>query len=317
MARPTQSAQAVVPSYDHRVRHSSFFSTALGIKKSFYIFVPPDLAADQRVPTLYLLRGHEREWINPHEDSARAGTNVIDVYEALRADGRIGPLILVFPGMVSDDGHVPGLMVNMCAPQLSACAPGIGSGRFHDYFFDDLIPHVDAHFPTLADGRRRGIAGFSLGGAMAIRAAALRPDMFASAGAYDGTFLYEIDRGRRVRGNDPVIRNPMFDAAYGVPRNLRFVADNNAANIILRGDAAALRQVAWMVSYGPKELEPWHANFYRGEHLLSCLHTRGLQNLMQPAVFPGGDHTWKIADAFMAHTLPLHDQVLRQGFATL
>jgi hypothetical protein len=36
----------------------SFFSAALGVTKSFYIFVPPDLPLGQRAPALYLLRGH-------------------------------------------------------------------------------------------------------------------------------------------------------------------------------------------------------------------------------------------------------------------
>jgi hypothetical protein len=71
---------------------------------------------------------HEREWINPHEDSTRAGTNVIDVYERLRAAGQVRPLLLVFPSMSSDDNRVPGLLVNMLAPQRAESS-GLGSGR--------------------------------------------------------------------------------------------------------------------------------------------------------------------------------------------
>ena len=237
MPRRTDSLLPAPPVYDTRARYVTFFSAALGIFKSFYIYIPPDLGAGQRAPTLYFLRGHEREWINPHEDATRAGTNVIDVYERLRAAGQVGPLLLVFPSMSSDDNRVPGLLVNMLAPQRAE-ATGIGSGRFDDYFFDDLLPYVEAQFPALAG--RRGLAGFSLGGAMAIKAAAQRPDLFASASAYDGTFLYAADRGRRVRRTDSVIRNPIFDAAYDVPRNTRFIAANSPANLILRGDPAAL-----------------------------------------------------------------------------
>ena len=313
MFRRRHLIQPVPSLYDHRTRHITFFSSALGISKSFYIFIPADLADGQRVPSLYFLRGHEREWINPQEDSSRGGKNIIDVYERLRATDRIDPLILVFPGMASDDNRVPGLLVNMYAPRLAGTAPGIGSGRFEDYFFLDLIPYVDAHFPTIADGRQRGVAGFSLGGAMAIKAAAQRPDMFASASSYDGTFLYALDSGKKVRGNDSVIRNPMFDPAYGVPRNLRFIAEISASNLIMRGNPVALSQVTWMISYGPERLEPWHANFYRGEHLVRCLRDRGLDNALPRAAFPGGDHTWRTADEFMALTLPLHNLVFRQG----
>jgi dienelactone hydrolase len=312
VSRLIHRAPIAPPEYDRRTLHVTFPSPALGIHKSFYIFVPPDLPEGQHAPALYLLRGHEREWINTREDTTRGGKNIIDVYERLRADGTIGPLILVFPGLTSDDNRVPGLLVNMRAPQLAGAVSGLGSGQFEDYFFQDLIGYVDASFPTVADGRGRGIAGFSLGGAMAIKAAAQRPDLFATAGAYDGTFLYAVDRGRRVRVSDAVIRNPMFDPAYNVPRDMRFIAANNAANLIMRGDASALGRTTWMIGYGPKHREPWHANFYRGEHLVGCLRARGLDSAVPFEAFPDGDHTWRTADAFMALTLPLHERVLRQ-----
>jgi hypothetical protein len=307
--RRTDSLLPAPPVYDTRARYVTFFSAALGIFKSFYIYIPPDLGPGQRTPALYFLRGHEREWINPHEDSTRAGTNVIDVYERLRAAGQVGPLLLVFPSMSSADNHVPGLLVNMLAPQRAESS-GLGSGRFDDYFFDNLLPYVEAQFPALAG--RRGLAGFSLGGAMAIKAAAQRPELFTSASAYDGTFLYAADRGRRVRQTDSVIRNPIFDAAYDVPRNTRFIAANSPANLILRGDPTALGRVTWMIGYGPESGEPWHSNFYRGEHLVQCLTARGLPNALPHSAFPGGDHTWRTADAFMELALPLHDRALRQ-----
>lgn len=308
MPRRADSLLPAAPVYDTRARYVTFFSAALGIFKSFYIYIPADLRAGRRAPALYFLRGHEREWINPHEDAARAGTNVIDVYERLRAAGQVGPLLLVFPSMSSDDNRVPGLLVNMLAPQRAE-ATGIGSGRFDDYFFDDLLPYVEAQFPALAG--RRGLAGFSLGGAMAIKAAAQRPALFASASAYDGTFLYAADRGRRVRRNDSVIRNPIFDAAYDVPRNTRFIAANSPGNLILRGDSAALGRVTWMIGYGPESGEPWHSNFYRGEHLVQCLMARGLPNALPHSSFPGGDHTWRTADAFMELALPMHHRALQ------
>ncbi len=102
--------------------------------------------------------------------------------------------------------------------------------------------------------------------------------------------------GQRVRRRDRVIANPMFDAAYGVPRDLTFIARHNAANLILRGDAAALARVVWVVAYGPESHEPWQSNYYRGEHLLACPHVPGLANTSEDPVILEGDHTRRIAD---------------------
>lgn len=308
---PFVSAPALPVVYDTRVRHVTFFSPALGVSRGFFIYIPPDVDDDHRAPTLYLLRGHEREWINPFEDQSRGGRNVIDVYETQRAAGRVGPLALVFPGTSSDDNRIPGMLLNMRAPHMANGISGIGSGRFADYFFNDLIPYVESHFPVIVGGRARGIVGFSLGGAMALSAAARRPDLFACAGAYDGTFLYACDRGRRVRKRDRVVANAMFDAAYGVPRDLAFVAQHNAPNLILRSRREELARITWVVAYGPEAQEPWQANYYRGEHLLACLHARGLANALEDPVLPDGDHSWRTADRFIALTLPLYDHALR------
>jgi hypothetical protein len=307
-SEPRARRARTAPAYDPRARHLRVFSSALGVEKGCYIFVPPELRRDPalRVPSLYLFRGHEREWVNPSEDGSRAGRTVIDTYLDLRARDAIGPMILVFPGISSDDNHIPGLLVNCRAPELAQGRSGFGTGRFEDYLVQDLIPYIDATFPTVADGRHRGVGGFSLGGFMAFKIAAQHPQLFASASAYDGTFLYAADGGRAVRPSDGVLRNPMFGPAWGDPRDLRFIAANSPANLILRGDAAALKSITWMLQYGPQSREPWSSNFYRGEHMLRCLRRRGLQNALPIAALPDGEHTWHIADRHIGEALPIH-----------
>src|SRR3954463_5536333 len=39
-----------------------------------------------------------------------------------------------------------------------------GIGRYHSYLCDEIVPYVDANFPTLADRAHRGIQGKSSGG---------------------------------------------------------------------------------------------------------------------------------------------------------
>src|SRR5262249_49597998 len=146
---------------DPRARRVTIESKALGVKKSFYVSLPPGYArvasTSVRYPVLYLFRGHEHEWVHRHQDKSRHGRTVIDVYRALLKEGKVGPLILVFPGISSDDNRIPGLLVNFRAPQLAAASPGVGTGRFEDYFFNELIPFVDTRFRTIADRTGRAV----------------------------------------------------------------------------------------------------------------------------------------------------------------
>lgn len=299
--RPT-SAQH----YDPRATHLSFFSPALGIEKSLYLYVPDEYSDEQRrFPVLYLLRGHEREWINPAEDGSRAGATVIDVYLRLRATGAIGPLILVMPSMASDDNHIPGMLLDMRAPERASDHSGLGTGRFERYFVEDLLPFVDQHMRTLGD-HGRAITGFSLGGMMAVMVAARYPHLFKSVSAYDGTFFYTSDAGNHVRVSDGVLANPLFDAALDVPRDIDFLSQHNPVSLIMQADPTALQRIAWYIQFGPERLEPWGSNFYRGEHLLRALAWQGVRNGLPAPVIADGDHSWRTADRHVEQVLPLH-----------
>jgi S-formylglutathione hydrolase FrmB len=293
-------------SFDRRALPVRIASSALGITKSLYIYLPPEYAAAprRRFPALYLLRGHEREWVNPREDDSRAGATVIDVYERLRAAGAVGPLILVMPGLSSDDNAVPGMLTDFHSPALAAGVPGVGTGLFQRFFFDELIPQIDERFRSLPAAR--SVAGFSLGGYMAVKAAALRPDAFASVGAFDGSFPYAADAGAHARPGDGLFAPPMFDAPLGRPRDPAWLTLNNPICLLLRADPAALRRLSWIVQYGPEQIEPWGSNFYRGEYLLRALRSLGIENAAPIAALPDGEHIWRIADRHIEQTLPLH-----------
>lgn len=283
-------------------------SRVLGVTKRFFVYVPPEYASARRrrFPTLYLLRGHEREWINRCEEAGR-GQTVIDVYERLRASGAVGPLILVMPGLSSDDNRIPGLLTDFRSPERAAGVAGIGTGRFQQFFFDELLPAVDRRLRTVPAAR--AIAGFSLGGYMAVKAAALRPELFVSVGAFDGAFPYADDSGA-ARPDDPLFAHPMFDPVFGVPRDPAHLSANNPVRLLLRADPSSLRRITWIIQYGPERLEPGGSNFYRGEYLLRVLRSLGITNAAPVAVPPDGEHTWRAADRHIEQTLPLHWEAL-------
>lgn len=298
------------PTYDPRARLLQIPSAALGLAKPCYIYLPPEHGQPgRRLPALYLLRGHQREWVNPAEDDSRGGSTVIDVYERLRAAGAVGPMILVMPGLASDDNAFPSALADMAEPER-ATSPGVGLGAFRRYFFDELIPYIDRTFAA-APGAR-SVAGFSLGGLMAVAAAALHPERFASVGSFDGTILYASDGGRAARASDTVLDNPMFDAALGAPRRPAALDAINPVALLMRADRAALRRLTWVVQYGPESIEPWGSNFYRGEYLLRALGALGIANAAPLAAPPDGSHTWRAADRHIEQTLPIHWRALRR-----
>lgn len=291
---------------DPRARLVRLRSQILGVTRSLFVALPPEYTTmpRRRFPTVYLLRGHEREWLNPHEDGSRHGATVLDAYAQLRASDAIGPLILVMPGMSSADNSVPAMLTDFHSPQRAAAHPELGTGLFQRFFFEELIPTVDQRFRTIPAAR--SVIGFSLGGYMAVKAAALHPELFASVGAFDGSFPYARDGGQGARPAETLFANPMFDAALGRPRDLAHLDANNPVTLLLRADRPALRRLTWVIQYGPEALEPWGSNFYRGEYLLRVLASLGLRNAAPVAALPDGQHTWHCADRHFLQTMPIH-----------
>ncbi len=297
---------------DPRARLIEWPSTVLGVNGRMYVYTPPEYRPNgPPLPVVYLLRGHEREWVNRSEDDSRIGT-AIDVYERVRLRGEIGPLLLAMPGLASADNRIPGLLTDFVAPQLTD-APGIGTGRFATFFFTEVLPLMEQEFG--AHPMARAITGFSLGGYMAVKAVALRPDLFVSVSAYDGSFPYASDGGRRARRYDTLLLAEMFDPALGRPRNLERLTDHNPICLLLRADRTALRRITWMIQYGPEHIEPWGSNFYRGEYLLRVLATLGITNAAPVAALPDGAHTWAVADRHLEQALPLHYRAFERVIA--
>lgn len=309
-AIPPPATVAAPPSYDERVESVTLASQVLGVPKTFYVYTPPGYAEEptRRYPVLYLFRGHEREWLNGREDSSRRGKNVIDVYEELLAAGTVGPMLLVFPGISSTDNAVSGMLMNLDEAERATTHEGIGTGRFEDYLLQELIPHVDATYRTIASREGRGVDGFSLGGFMSTKIAIQHPDLFRTAGAFDGLYFYADEACNVDADQDAVLDLPLFAPAFGAPPDTEVVERNNAPTLLCQSDAATVQSISWFIQYGPETAEPDNSNFYRGEHLVAQLEAKGATNGVEP-VLTGG-HRWTIADEHMRQTLPLHWAIL-------
>jgi S-formylglutathione hydrolase FrmB len=65
------------------------------------------------------------------------------------------------------------------------------TGRYLDYVCDEVVPFIDARYPTLSTREHRGVSGKSSGGYGATVLSMLRPDIFGAFASHAGDALFE------------------------------------------------------------------------------------------------------------------------------
>ena len=120
--------------------------------RPLWVYVPPgyDGEPGRRYPTVYVLQGytgHVAMWRNrqpfrqPFPEAA----------DALFARGDAPPCIVVYVDAWTAYGG-------------SQFVDSPGTGRYHSYLCDEVVPYVDRHYRTRAEAAYRAVAGKSSGG---------------------------------------------------------------------------------------------------------------------------------------------------------
>lgn len=152
-----------------RVESRTFTGPITGKPVKYSIYLPPGYdAGTARYPVVYHLHGIGGT------SGGQQTTTVPQSFEDARAQGLIGPVIVVFPDGYGD----------------SFWADSIGGDKPAETdVARQLVPHVDATFRTIADGRSRVMQGFSMGGFGATKFAFKYPELFGVCVEYDGALL--------------------------------------------------------------------------------------------------------------------------------
>ncbi len=148
-------------------------------ERPLWVYVPPgyDEEPDRRYPAVYVIQGytgHVAMWRNrsayrqPFPECA----------DALFAGGEAPPAIVVYVDAWTAYGG-------------SQFVDSRGTGRYHSYLCDEVVPWVDAHYRTVASSACRAITGKSSGGFGAMITPMLRPDLFGALATHAGDALYE------------------------------------------------------------------------------------------------------------------------------
>ena len=198
-----------------RMQRVLFDSKAAGGKVSCYVFTPQpyDVNPESRFPVLYWLHGSGGSSPDSAAQVARRFS------EAMRT-GKIPPMILVFPN---------GL------PRGMWCDWKDGSVKLETMFIEELLPHIDRTFRTVAKREGRIIDGFSMGGYGAARLGFKHPHLFAAvsllgAGPLQAEFTEAPRAGPRERDR---LLNTVYggDMAYYREQSPWHIVEQNAEKL--------------------------------------------------------------------------------------
>ena len=148
--------------------------------RPLWVYVPPayDEEPDRRYPSIYLIQGLGGQldmWWN----RSPLRKNPPELMDELFASGESPPAILVWVDCWTSLGG-------------SQFLDSPGTGRYHTYLCDEIVPWVDGHYRTHAVPAHRGIAGKSSGGYGAMVTPMLRPDLFGGLATHAGDALFEV-----------------------------------------------------------------------------------------------------------------------------
>ena len=148
-------------------------------RRPLLVYTPPGYEDDpeRRYPSIYVLQGLTGQvdmWTNRHAFEP----NTPERLDRGFAEGRLDPAIVVFVDAWTSLGG-------------SQFLDSPGTGRYHAYLCEEVVPFVDGAFRTLAGARHRGVSGHSSGGYGAMVSAMLRPDLFGGLATHAGDALFE------------------------------------------------------------------------------------------------------------------------------
>jgi enterochelin esterase-like enzyme len=144
--------------------------------RKFAIYLPPDYENSQRhYPVLYLLHGagdDQTGWVQFGEVQRIADKAIME--------GKATPMIIVMPDAnTGKRGYFNDIK---------------GDWKYEDFFFQELMPHVEKTYRIKKEKRYRAISGLSMGGGGTFVYALRHPELFSSAcplSAYLGPLTLE------------------------------------------------------------------------------------------------------------------------------
>ena len=145
-------------------------SKTVGTRRKMNVYTPPGYTKDKKYPVVYLLHGiggDETEWIR--------FAHPAELFDNLIADGKMVPLIAVFPNGRAQKDDRAGNNPFASAPAFAV---------FERDLLDDVIPAIEARYSVKTDRESRALAGLSMGGGQTLNFGLTHLDRFAWIGGF-------------------------------------------------------------------------------------------------------------------------------------
>ena len=143
-------------------------------ERPVWVYLPPAYQDDppEAYPSIYLIQGLTGQ-IDMWRNRWAFRPSVVELVDALFADRSVPPAIVVFVDAWTSLGG-------------SQFLDSPGTGKYHTYLCDEIVPWVDARYRTIPEREHRAITGKSSGGYGAMVTPMLRPDLWGGLATHAG-----------------------------------------------------------------------------------------------------------------------------------
>ena len=276
----------LVLSSDARAQHGLVFdelsmdSEILGGERKYAVYLPPDYESSQRsYPVLYLLHGggdDQTGWVQFGE--------VLHIADKAIYEGKATPMVIIMPDAnTGRRGYFNDIK---------------GEWRYEDFFFEELMPHVEQKYRIKSEKRYRAVAGLSMGGGGSFMYAMHRPDLFSSAAplsASTGSLSLEAMKARMDRME--VDYSDLSDEELEAYRRR-----HSAVALVEDLPADDLKSVRWFIDCGDDDF------LYEGNALVHIAMRK--KEIPHEYRVRDGGHTW----TYWRESLPVVLEFVSQRF---
>ena len=236
----------------------SMTSEILDGERKYAVYLPPGYDSSERsYPVLYLLHGagdDQTGWVQFGE--------VLRITDNAIHDGTATPMVIVMPDAnTGKRGYFN---------QGDAW-------RYEDFFFEELMPHVEGKYRIKSEKRYRAVAGLSMGGGGSFMYALHRPDLFSSAcplSAYVGPLTIN-DFKERLKDSEVQYSDSEMEAYF---------KRHNALELLKTVPVDEVKSVRWYIDCGDDDF------LYEGNSLVHVAMTK--KEIPHEYRVRNGGHSW-------------------------